>query len=76
MRDAASAVTTIPQKHIRSLRAKAEAGDIYAVQNLAREQRKAFASGFLTPFERDIEIAVLITLETEQFLAGVLHTHV
>ena len=65
---------TIPQKHIRSLRARAQAGDPHAVYNLAREQRKAFATGFLTSFERDLEIAVLIALETEQFLEGVLHT--
>ena len=60
----------IPNQHIRRLKQRAES-DPQAVQNLIREQQKAFATGFVTPFERDIELRLLIAVETEAFLAHV-----
>ena len=63
-------VDTIPQKRIRRLKARAER-DPHAILNLIREQRKAFAVGFLTPFERDIEVRLLIAVDTEALLAAV-----
>ena len=61
-------VGNIPNKHIRRLKQRAES-DPQAVQNLVREQQKAFAAGFVTPFERDIELCLLIAIATEAFLA-------
>ena len=63
-------VGNIPSRHIRRLKQRAES-DPHAVQNLIREQQKAFATGFVTPFERVIELRLLIAVETEAFLAHV-----
>ena len=63
-------VDTIPQRHIRRLKKRAES-DPHAALNLIREQQKAFAIGFLTPFERNIELRLLIAVDTEAFLAHV-----
>ena len=63
-------VDKIPSNHIRKLKKRAET-DPHAAENLIREQRKAFSTGLVTPFERDIEVALLIALDTELFLADV-----
>ena len=60
----------IPSNHIRKLKKRAES-DPHAAENLIREQRRAFATGFVTPFERIIELRLLIAVDTEAFLAHV-----
>ena len=64
-------VDKIPNNHIRKLKRRAES-DPHAAENLIREQRKAFATGLVTPFERImIELRLLIAVDTEAFLAHV-----